>query len=257
MRLRLVAVYTLLVVLGLAAVSGGFPRVPSKVSGDLADLRPEQVAFVRYIPAGPPMSWVQRPLYGGRPGDRPWIGKLLQGLASAQPAGPPGPKTWQKRVAWTEVEWVNRRRIRIRDAMDCQTEGNRTSCRRAPGQMVIAEGEQEQVVTAPELAGFLHQELERAMPLVEQYRIEPRHPLIGGRLTVQGDGWAGATSFRLELEQKGGRQIELAAGAVTFGAFRWTGWVPRHLQPGEYTLRLHVEPGAKIARPVTLEAAHP
>lgn len=258
MRLRLATMFTLLVVLGLAALSGDFPSGLSQVPEDLADVRPEHVAFVRYIPPIPLFGGaVPRPLYGGRPGDRPWIAKLLRGLASTQPTGPPSVKTWPRYADGLEVRLVNGRSILVRDAQDCQTSGNRTSCGAVPGKMVIAEGEQQRVAAAPELQAFLHRDRDGAMPAVEQFEIEPRQPLIGGRLTVQGDGWAGGTSFQLGMEQKGEHLVELAVGPVTFGAFRWTGWIPRHLQAGEYMLHLRVEPGAKITRSITFRAAHP
>lgn len=227
---------------------------PGAVPMDLADLRPEHVDFVRYIPPIPPGPSVPRPLYGARPADRPWIEKLLRGLSTAQPVDPAGAGAEHRRVDWTEVRLLDGRRIRIRAAWNCESEDGGTACRTVPGKLVIAEGDDRRVVASPQLEAFLYEERVQAMPPVVMLAVTPADLRVGDALIVQGDGYAGATAFRLVIEGGGQRRL-LAEGPLEFGVVQWTGRLPADLPAGDYQLSLVTDGGGGMGMNLKLAPA--
>ncbi len=233
------------------------PEPPGRMSSapqatvpeSLAQLRPEHVEYVRYIPPIPPGNQEPRPLYGARPEDRPWVEKLLQGLAAAQPADAQGADAEHRRVSWLELRLVDGRRILIREAWTCEPVDGGVGCTTVKGKLVVAEGDARRVVTSPALETFLHEEMGRAMPPVEKYSVEPAEPRAGGQFRVKGNGVAGATAYRLTLESGGDDRL-LAEGEATFGDFTWEGTLPADLVPGEYMLNILSDAGGSFGMPV-------
>lgn len=220
---------------------------PGAHPAGLADLKPDDVAYVADIPPLPPGDEMARPLFPGRPEDRPWIEMLLRGLATAQPADPAGADGEHRRVAWLQIKLRNGREILIRDAWNCTSTGGGTSCQTVPGKLVIAEGDQRQVVTSAELTAFLHTNKETAMPRVNRYRFEPETIQPGGTLKVWGDGWASTGNYRIILERLGVKRT-LAEGPLTLGAYRWEGQLPADLVSGDYQLDVEVDGGGMIGK---------
>lgn len=216
--------------------------VPVAVPEDLAQLRPEHVDFVKYIPPIPPGNEEPRPLHGARSEDRPWLKKILQGLATAKPADQQGASAEHRRVSWLEVRLVNGRRILIRDAWNCEPLDGGTRCTTVKGKLVIAEGDERRVVESTELDTFLHEEMPRAMPPVVRYSVVPTELRAGGQLKVTGKGVAGATAYPLTLE-RGGTKWLLVEGEVALGEFTWEGVLPGGLEPGDYQLSILPDAG--------------
>ncbi|MDB4896534.1 MAG: hypothetical protein JWN15_2796, partial [Firmicutes bacterium] len=198
----------------VAAAAGGGPIAsvaanPAKVPASLSELKVEHVDFVAVIPPIPQGPKVPRPLYGARPEDRPALEQLLRGLAAATPADPAGADAEHKRVEWLDIHLINGRRIMVRPAWTCHTEGNGMGCTTVKGKVVIAEGNSGTVVAAPELEAFLNEGRAKAMPPVEQLTVDAGAMTAGETATVKGDGWAGAQAYRLTLEGAG-RKITLS-----------------------------------------------
>ncbi|HYF91611.1 MAG TPA: hypothetical protein VD969_05160 [Symbiobacteriaceae bacterium] len=227
------------------------PTQRSEVPASLAELKPEHVGYVTVIPPIPAGTQVPRPLYGARPQDRAALEQLLRGLAAAKPVDPVGAGAEHRRVEWLDIHLTNGRRIMVRQAWICRTEGNGTGCTTVPGKLVIAEGDQRTVVEAPELESFLGEGRSGAMPPVDRMTITPEALVAGEKATIKGDGWAGAGTYRLTLEGAG-TEITLAEGVTTFGDFAWTGRVPVELAAGQYMLQLRLDTGAGVGYPVEL-----
>ena len=100
----------------------------AQVPESLAELRSEHVDFVAVIPPIPAGPQVPRPLYGGRPEDRPALQQILSGLAAARPADPAGADSEHRRVEWLDIHLINGRRIMVRPAWICHAEGSGSGC---------------------------------------------------------------------------------------------------------------------------------
>jgi len=247
-------------VAALAAVfvlAGCAPKTPTPsppLEPPKAELRVEHVDFVTVIPPIPPGPQVPRPLYGGRPEDRPALEQLLRALAAATPVDQAGADSEHRRMEWLDIHLIDGRRIMVRSAWICHTEGDGTGCTTVRGKLVIAEGESRRVVEAPALEAFLSSGRAEAMPAVERMTLEDGALEAGETATVRGDGWAGAKAYQLTLEGAG-RKMTLTEGLIRFGGFTWTGRVPTDLPTGEYMLQLRMDTGAGVGHPVLVKEA--